>query len=260
MAKAKQETKVTETAPVVAQNTAIAQVEGVPTSAWGAENVSSKDLIIPKILLMQGMSQLVADGKAAVGQLIDSVSGELLGDRSKPMPFIPFYTFKTWITSKKKGEKYEYVGQTPMDATNEDLPVEFSEGADLFRRDRCINVYVLTPAALEKKEGIIPYMISFRRTSYQAGKKLSTHIAKLADFNQPPAARNFLLSVGTKENEKGKFGVFDIEMKEATKPEHLKIAYDWYLKVKNTAVRVDDSDLRNDSVKAEKEESDDVSY
>jgi hypothetical protein len=235
-----------EVAPVVASSLPAAPIA---SGAWGSENVSAKDFIIPKILLMQGTSTFVSEGTAMVGQLVDSVSRDLLGgrwgkDNDKPLDFIPFYTFKTWVENEKKGEKFEYVRQIPMDARNEDLPLEYNEGAKIMRRDRCINVYVLLPEMLDKKQGVIPYIVSFRRTSYQAGKKLSTFLAKLADFNKPAAAKNFRLSVLSKENELGKFCTFDLEQKGDTTAEHLQVAYDWYMKVKTTAMKIDDSDLK----------------
>jgi hypothetical protein len=258
MSKATQtSTKKAAALPVTMAKTDIALA---PQGAWGSENVSSKDLIIPKILVMQGLSEAVSEGKAAIGDMIDSVSGEKIGNKANAVPFIPFYTFKTWIESVKKGDKYEYIRQIPMDATNEDLPVEYQVDGAMYRRDRCINCYVLLPTTLDSNGGVIPYLISFRRTSYTAGKKLSTFIAKLSDANQPAAAKNFALSVETKKNDKGTYMAFNVEPLEATKPEHLKVAYDWYLKVKNTSVKVDDSDLRSEKVAAKAEASEDVEY
>lgn len=244
---AKKETK--ETAPVAeekalvsAANTAVVAFEEAPESAWGAENISAQDIVIPKILLMQGMSKLVSDGRAAVGDLVDSITVEKLGNRKEPLSFIPFLTFKTWIESKKKGEKYEFVRQVPMDATNEDLPVEFTEGESIMRRDRSLNVYVLLPRDIARGEGVMPYVISFRRTSYQGGKTLATMIQKLAEFNKPAASKTFELIVADKENDKGKFVVLTVGEKGVTPRESMNLAYKWYKKVR-AGVKVDESDL-----------------
>lgn len=248
---------------IAVQQAASTEVGFVDDGAWGSENISAKDFIIPKILLMQGQSTFVTEGTAMVGQLVDSVSRELLGgrwgkDNDKPVSFIPFYTFKTWIESEKRGERFEYVRQIPMDARNEDLPLEFTDDGKVMRRDRAINVYVLLPSMIEKGEGIIPYIISFRRTSYTAGKKLSTFIAKLADFKQPAAAKNFKLTVLQREKDNSKYGVFDIEMLGDTQAAHKKVAFDWYKKVKTTALKIDDSDLASEKVVSET--PDDITY
>jgi hypothetical protein len=259
--------KQQETQIAVAEAVGFSPVVGsAPAGAWGSENISAKDFIIPKILLMQGQSSFVTEGSAMVGQLVDSVSRELLGgkwgrDNDKPLNFIPFYTFRTWVENEKKGDKFEYVRQLPMDAANEDLPLEYKDGDKIMRRDRCINVYVLLPEQLEAKQGILPYVISFRRTSYTAGKKLSTFLGKLADFNLPAAAKNFKLSVLQKENDLGKFCTFDVEMLKDSKPEHMSVAYEWYKRVKNSTVKVDDSDLKTaEKVVSEKVVGDDIEY
>lgn len=246
------------------QKTAVALADDVPEGAWGTENVSAKDIIIPKILLMQGQSSFVTEGIAMVGQLIDSVSKEVLGgawgkDKNVPVEFIPFYTFRTWVESRKNGEKFDFVRQVPMTASNEDLPVEFTEGNDVMRRDRCINVYALLPRDLEAGAGYIPYVISFRRTSFTAGKKLSSFLSKLADFGKPAAAKIFRINVLDKENDKGKFKIFDIEQVSDTPKEYMAQAYKWYKKVQTSAVKVDDSDLKSEKV-VEETSNDDITF
>jgi hypothetical protein len=265
-------TKTKKSAAAILNQVATLQAESlpaIPTGAWGSENISAKDFIIPKILVMQGQSTFVTEGTAMVGQLVNSVSREVLGgkwgkDKDQPLNFICFYTFKTWIESEKRGDKFEFVRQIPMDARNEDLPVEYTENGKVMRRDRSINAYCLLPSDITKGEGVIPYIISFRRTSYQAGKKLSSFLGKLADFRQPAAAREFKLTVLQRENEKGKFCTFDIEMLGATQPAHLAVAYQWYQKVKSAALKIDDSDLRTEADQtrdvSEAPTSDDITY
>lgn len=248
---------------VVAQTTAVTVAPEVPETAWGSENISGQDLVIPKLLVMQGMSKAVSDGLAAVGDIVDSLTMKKVGNRKEPVSFIPFYTYKTWIESRKKGEKFEYVRQVPMDATNEDLPVEYKDGETIMRRDRCINVYVLLSRDLKSDEAVMPYMISFRRTSYQAGKVLSTLIKKLAEFNKPAASKTFSLNVADKENEKGKFCILGVGEEGVTPNASMAIAYRWYKTVLK-GVKVDDSDLVSEVVpaarSASQESSDDISY
>jgi hypothetical protein len=110
------------------------------------------------------------------------------------------------------------------------------------QRDRAINVYCLVPG----QEESFPYLISFRRTGYSAGRKLVTHFTKLKMFGLPPAARVYELTCTKQENEKGIFYVFDVAEKRKSTEAEMKTAWDWFQVVKSTKVRVDDSDLEEE--------------
>jgi hypothetical protein len=69
---------------------------------WGSADVSASDVIIPKILCMQATSELVAEGKARMGDFVDSITHEVLGSVDSPIKFIPFHMEKVWIVSEKK--------------------------------------------------------------------------------------------------------------------------------------------------------------
>lgn len=213
-----------------------------PEGSWGSENTSSKDLIIPKILLMQGMSELVQDDKARLGEFRSSLDGTLLGGKDKPMSFIPFYLTKTIINYRQEGDQLKYIGEEPVTVKNADIPFETTvDGVD-FRHDKCINVYCLRPEELDGE--YLPYLLSFRRMSYRTGKKISTFFDKLKAFGKAPATRIFELSTTQQENEKGKFWVYDVEQKEATNQDQLAAAYLWYKTILGGGVQVDNSDMK----------------
>lgn len=214
-----------------------------PDASWGSENVDSKDLLVPKILVMQGLSQLVADGSANVGQIRESLGGTLLGGKEKPVELIAFSSFRTWVCFEKINDKDEYTGTMPITPENEGLPInEIVNGLEV-RRDKCLNFYVLV--ADEVKSGMaFPYVVSFRRTSAQAGKKLSTFAAKFKAFGKPMACKTMMLKAVPIENDKGKFFGFDIELGRDTSPEELKEARKWYDAFKTSNVKVDDSDMK----------------
>jgi hypothetical protein len=248
-AKQKAVENVEETRAVAAQETArpLAVAPGVreEVGAWGSEGLSNSDILVSKILLMQGLSDLVADGQATPGQLRDSLQGTLLGSKDKACEIIPFSSFRTWVIFEKKNGKDEYVRTVPIDASNESWPIsEIINGIEV-RRDKCLNFYVLRPQDIT--EGLaFPYLISFRRYGSQAGKKLTTFAAKLKAFNKPMASRVFELKVQTEENDKGKFFSFDIGMGRETTDAELGEAKKWYQTFKTATVRADDSDLKAD--------------
>lgn len=228
--------------------TAVPQQENVPAIAgapagWGSEGVQASDILIPKLLVMQGLSKLVADGQAHVGQIRDSLNGELLGGKEKAMEVIAFSSFRTWVIFEKRNGKDEYVKTERITAENENWPINEVVGGVEVRRDKCLNFYVIRPE--EIKQGMaFPYLISFRRTSMQAGKKLSTFAAKLNAFKLPLASKVINLSVTAQENDKGKFFVFDVAMGRAASTAEVQEAFKWYQTLQTAQVRHDDSDLK----------------
>jgi hypothetical protein len=214
-------------------------------SAWGTEGVDKRDILIPKLLVMQGLSDLVTEEKAQMGDIVDSVTGEVLGSCRekdyKPVPVIPIMTFKTWVVFKKSGNgQTEFKEIIPMTAGNENLPREDEE----FVRDRCINFYVLNANRTDE----LPYLLSFRRTSYRAGAKLATYFTKCELAARrgrpvPPAARIWNLGGSKQSNDKGTFYVFDVEQAGETPKEAIQTAFEWYQTLRTQSTKVDHSDL-----------------
>jgi hypothetical protein len=223
---------------------------------WGTEGTDSRDILIPKLLVMQGLSKMVTDDKAQMGDFVDSVSGEILGSARekdlRPVKFVPIMTFKTWVEYEKieikgKDAKLEFRGIIPMTEANANWPLEEEKEGKSLRRDRCINFYVL----LADKPDDLPYLITFRRTSFRAGQKLATHfkkceLAALRGKPVPPAATVFALTASKLTNEKGTFYVADLSPTGTTPKETLKLAWDWYQMLKTANVKVDNSDLVGD--------------
>lgn len=237
-----------------AETTAVAVPEH--ERGWGTGGTDTRDILIPKILGMQGLSRLVADGKAAMGDIVNSVTGEILGNMrevgKKPLKIIPITTFKTWVenvVTEIPGQQVQkkFKGIVPMTPENADLPFESIVDGKKIQRDRTLNFYVL----VEGQTSEFPYLLSFRRTSFRAGQKLATHfikceIAAVRGKPVPPAATMFSLTGNKVTNEKGTFYVFDIEPAGPTASDDLKAAYEWFQILKKAAVRVDHSDLEHE--------------
>lgn len=225
-----------------------ANLPAIPESAWGSEGLNNSDILVPKLLVMQGLSELVSTGAASVGQIRDSINGELLGGMVKPrdmqpVEVIPFSSFKTWVIFERVNDKDEYVKTLPITPENEAWPIEEVVNGVQIRRDKCLNFYVLLVS--EVKAGTaFPFLISFRRTSMRGGKKLATIAAKLRAFNKPLATKVINLGVLAEENDKGKYFVLDVNQGRDSTQVELGAAYQWHKALKTTNVRVDDSDLK----------------
>jgi hypothetical protein len=222
-------------------------------TSWGLEGVDNKDILIPKLLIMQGLSKLVTEEKAQMGDLVNSVTGEVIGtargEKQRPCFIIPIKTFKTWVEFKVEGSKKTFSRVVPYDETNAHWKREdTNDQGEKVERDECINFYVL----LANQPDSLPYVITFRRTSMRAGKKLATHfkmceLARARGQAVPPAATTFALTGSKVTNDKGTYYVADIAAQGPTQKEALKIAYEWYLTLKQSEakIKVDNSDLES---------------
>jgi hypothetical protein len=209
----------------------------------GDAPVQTSDLLIPKILLMQGQSKLVKDEKAKQGEIRDSLSGDLLGARDKAGEIIAFHSYKTWLIFHKKDGVEKYVEQVPWTPENDKWAREEVAGGVTIKRVRSLNFYVLIPSEVES--GVFfPKVIAFRSTSYTAGRKLETERAKLQMFGKPLALRVFNVTSVRAENEKGSFYVFDAAAGRQSSDKELEAAAMWKDLIRNsTSVRVDESDI-----------------
>lgn len=218
-------------------------------AAWGSEvHLGTQDIILAKILPMQGLSELVADGKAKMGEFRDSLSGELLGSITEPMQVIPFHVDKVWDILEEDGDQYKWVRSEPLieDPTkpgyNDNLPWNDTVDGLAIKRVRRMNFYVMIPSQMAKGESL-PYVLSFKSTSYREGKKMFTQMyMRNRRANLPPAAYSFMLS-GTKEkNDKGTFIVPKIDLDRRVTDAELAECFQWYQMVRKGGVKVDESE------------------
>jgi len=229
--------------------------------SWGSEGIDANDVVIPKLLLMQGLSEFVSSGKARAGDIARSVTGEVLGNSTQGVEIIPFMSFKNWVLEEKAGNRFEYRGIESLTPENVNADLEWTQGGKLWRRNRTLNFYVLLPTDIkreiealkkletdgefpEPKDALLPCVLQFKRTSYGAGKDLATHFIKAAAFKRPPAVSKFKLLSKIEKNDQGTFAVFVVEPVGKSTDEEIATCKKWYEIISNTKVQVDDSDQR----------------
>jgi len=239
----KSDTPVSQAPAVVEVNGALVSAE--EQAAWGASPfLSSRDTIIPKILLMQPMSKKVLADEAAFGELRDSVTNEVYGSDKKSIEIIPFHLQTVWVEHEKNvdpktgKEDLKYLRTVPLSPQNDTLPLDEPN----LKRVRTMQFYVLRPEELGSG---IPKVIAFRITSIKAGKKLATqmYVTNRA-AGLPPPGRVMRLSVSRQTNGKGTFAVMDVEPVRAATSEERASALKWFKIIQtDAAVKVDDSDV-----------------
>lgn len=227
-------------------------VSAADVAAWGVKEVSSNDLIVPQILTMQGLSVMVADGKAQMGEFRDSLTGELIGHYEKqPFEVIPFHCTEVFSISKQEGNggfKYlrtDAIVKSPMKVGyNDNLPWDDKEMIDgvmtPIKRVRRYNFYVLLPDEVkEMGEAAMPKFISFKSTSVKEGKKLFNmmYVRNIA-AKLTPASYHFKIAGKKEKNDKGTFIIPTVEQSEKTTPQELSIALKWFKLVSGSAAAV----------------------
>lgn len=223
-----------------ATTTDVVNPEDMDNFDWGTNEARSNDIVIPRLQLMQGMSKRVTAGEAKLGDLIDSVTGEVLADKDKSLTVIPFHMEKFFVVQKqiKQGNKikYEYDHIEKITAENENAAWEYEHEGQIFKRVYTRNFYVLVPGK------VLPYVISYSSTSSKAGKELATEMyTKNPMMKRAPAATKIALGCKIETNDDGTFGVKTIKVVGDSSREEIALAYKWFQTVRKEETKVDDS-------------------
>lgn len=229
--------------------------------AFGIENIISSDLRIPKILLMQNMSDLVSEGKAAPGDLVNSFEQIKIGDAKSPLQIIPFHFTNTWTVKKEVNGKMEFA--RIEDRFSNDARREYEQVVDgvKYTNHRTLNLFCL----IKNGNLQVPFMISFMNSSFKgAAQPFLNKVQLLIAEKRAPAHIIFNLGVNREENEKGKWFSFSLEAaKDASgkdvynSNEEVLAAYQQYKSLSaslKAGAKIDVSDLaEGTSVETEKE-------
>lgn len=223
--------------------------------SFGVENVLSSDLRIPKILLMQAMSDLVSERKAVAGDFVESFEGKKLGDDKAPVKIIPFYITNTWTIKKEVNGKMEF--EKIEDRGGADTRREYETiGSDGVKRTnhRTLNVFCLIKGGNLN----VPYMLSLQNASFKKGAQpLLNKVQLLKTENKAPAHVVFELGVETEENDKGRWFSTSITASKGTDGkdiptsiEELTAAYNQYKAISGAieaGAKVDMSDVEEEA-------------
>lgn len=236
-------------------------LKGLELDVADNKELFSNDILIPKIHLIQTMSELSKSREKMDGDYVDSRTAETLLPVDGPAEYLPLIvlkTFKRWHTFELVGDKKKFLSSEVMVlGKNENLKYEETvEGKDL-RRRQVISAYVLLGE--DAKKGINkPYIIDFAATSKGAGRDMVSDINVLNTDGIPSWLAWFKLSKFEETSEQGDYfvkkmafgGYLPKEMMD-----FLKSAYDDIkLKIESGMVEIDDRDL-NDAVKTNRAET-----
>ena len=241
------------------ENQEVAKTESnLPAEApqnWGNEAVAPTDVLIPKVLLMQGISDLVADRKANAGDIVDSTSQEVLLsmdeiEKGKRLEVIPLKMFKNVVIEEydSKKNKWKYLRTQDYRPNDEKNLWEFEEDGKKLRGNVTLNYYVLRADQTSQPDAL-PYVLSFRRTSRKAGQLIATYFMKCNMAKVPPASKTILIGSEGQTNKDGEpFKVFTAQEGKQTSKEQLAVAYNWFVMIQKGLTKVDETDVQSEEV------------
>lgn len=219
----------------------------IPKGSWGGEQASSKDMLIPRLYLMQDLSDLVKKGKAKTGSIVNATTSETIATTDEPLEVIPILTFGEWLlydVVKEGGrERDVYAGKTLVTKDNENWANEDVVDGKLMRRVRQINFLLLLPKYFHD----LPFLVSFRKTSMMAGRKLSTHFQVSGMKGKPAASQVFKLNSTAMTRKGYNFFGFEVEPGRATTEKELAQAYHWYQLFNRGGVKVEEETSTEDA-------------
>ena len=209
-------------------------------------NFVTGDYLIPKLLLMQGLSEFVTDRKAQLGDIVRSTDGKVVGGVDLPIDIIPLTLTPEWVVQEAQGNKFVRI--EPRDNSNDHLPWEFvGQGGKAMKRIKSLSLFALLADDVKNAQGksddidgipdldttVLPVQISFRSTSFNAGKAMATMFAKVAELSKSyPHVRAYHYTVPLtchhEKNDKGTFYLYDLKAAKKTDKVCLEKAGEWY--------------------------------
>lgn len=202
------------------------------------------DILLAKILLMQGTSKLVAEGNANQGDIVNSLTGQKLGDKNKGLTFVPLTYYKTMTIQRMDPQLNKWVFDhvedwTPAHATK---PWETTENGVKYSNQATLNFYVMTEDDLVSGIPALPALLSFRSTSYKVGQKLYTLFLQASQLKRAPCSMVVKLTCGMKTNKKGSFFNFDVARTGDTPPVYESQIAPWLGVLKSKKMKVHATD------------------
>jgi hypothetical protein len=208
--------------------------------SWGSEGASQDDVLVPRLMLMQDLSELVKTGRAKAGDICHSGTGSVLIPKGQTGEIIPISTFREWVFFEPNNQGMfvprKTNGRCLITAANENLPAEGVQNGVPYRAKKNINFFVLFVPLIDE----LPFLASFKKANIMVGKQLTTHFKTAQMKKQPPAATVFKLGSTQKTWDGYTFGVNTIEPSRPATEQELVIAHNWYQTFKTTEVKVDE--------------------
>lgn len=243
-------------APQGANLPAVESLESVRSS------IEAKDVSISTLFLLQKTSPMIdEDPDLKPGMIIDTVSKKPVGHPTEGLMFIPLKHTKDWVIMKHDPEtdQYKWHGFEDYTPDNANLPWNWEEGTEKFRRDERISFFCLLPDQLDggsaldddgewnPESVVLPVRICFKRTSFAAGKVLLTWFARVEEgrekgYDVPYYHSVFNLKPRLEKNKANQsYQVFEVERVCKTPAEQKEACASWTKRMSEQQIEIDES-------------------
>lgn len=169
-------------------------------------DLDMKDLLISKLLLCQATSKLVQNDLAMPGQMVNSVTGELVVDKGQEEEFLIIHSYKSWFRYILKDGQPTFMGEVPYGPDNTHFPREEETPEGMIKNQIALS-YFLLPKKLAHLPSTMPLVATYKMTSFITGRALVNHQAQLAAIRKNPWARAVVLSSIKKASDKNSWWI-----------------------------------------------------
>lgn len=202
---------------------------------------SQKDLIIPKLLLMQPMHPLVTkEMKRQMGEIATSEGGAI-ADESQPkgpIRLVPFYLQKFWKITKPEGNREVFVRKEAVTPENSHQEWgAFFEGDEDHVRRQTWYLYGFLSNEFAAYGNAFPVVVEFQKTSFQIGKQIYSKGIKLRELGLPLFSQRCVLGSKQQTNDMGTFFVWTLDWEKAV-AEEIQCAVKWFKTLKSAEFKV----------------------
>lgn len=202
------------------------------------DDIQGSDIICPKILLMQGLSKLVADEKVRAGTFVDSLTENSVIEKGESAEFIVLKSWRTWTVFQDTGKGQPAFLRSENFTTRPTREREETQDGARILNYETHNYFALLANEIGSEDGILPYTLSFRSTGLMASKTIKTlaQKQKMKGTNIPMCFNVFELSAEHRENDSGKFYVPKVKHGRMATEEELTSVKHWMDVMQNETV------------------------
>lgn len=176
----------------------------------GLENMRPGDLLVPRLILLQGLSPQVTEGDCKPGQIINSITGDIWIDKDEEVEFIPVYHYLEWIQWGDR-ELREGIKERTLDP--ESKLAQMAMRGQKYTDSKGVDQWIVTEyhnfvSLLPSRDMKMPVVISCAKTNHKKGRKLLGLARYRGRF--PLYAGMYTICSKSEENQSGqKYYVFD---------------------------------------------------
>lgn len=177
----------------------------------GEVGITSDDITVPKLFLMQNTSLSVGEGQAKLGDILNSETGKVIGGLEKPLEIIPLKNTKVWMVYDITQSPPKFIRRDDWSVENKSSPYEEIEKGVKIRRDMGFLFTILLKEDADKGEAY-PCNILFKRTSAPAGKQLASLVFRRLTTGKSHLDYSAILSVVKQKTDSNIYALFNVAM------------------------------------------------